>query len=610
MAIENMQTGKDHYRTVLEGKALVHGISEGRVLGSSTSLSFWGGVDPETGDIIDHHHPLTGENLSGTILAIPSSRGSCSGSGVLLQLLLNDRNPTALVFEREELTLTLGVIIASEIFGKSMPIVLLEPRDFCTILETPWASIAGGRIDCMSQQALPYVAQRLNLYSEVSTEPDIPTNFDLTPFDRHALDGSLGKAAQVAARVIMKMAIIQGATELIDITQAHIDGCIYTGPASLRFAQQLCTWGAKVRVPTTLNSISIDRRRWQAQGVDASFSDPAGQLADAYLEMGASPTYTCAPYLLEDSVPRQGEQIIWAESNAVVYANSVLGARTIKCPDFLDICVAMTGRAPNTGCHVTANRQAQIHIVLSPILESLGDKSADYDALYPILGHVIGDIAENRIPIITGLEKAKIDDDDLKAFSAAFATTSSAPMFHIAGITPEALKTQDLTLHLSNASSMEPMVVTHEHLITAWRQFNRAQGSQVNLVSFGNPHFSYAEIVKLAGLCHERTKNPEVAIMVTCGRETYSKAYKDGHISALEAFGVQIITDTCWCMITEPVIPLNAKVIMTNSAKYAHYGKGLTGRQMRFGSLRQCFEAACCGYSSHELPSWLQSPVQ
>lgn len=131
----------------------------------------------------------------------------------------------------------------------------------------------------------------------------------------------------------------------------------------------------------------------------------------------------------------------------------------------------------------------------------------------------------------------------------------------------------------------------------------------MNLVSFGNPHFSYAEIAKLAGLCHNRSKNPEVAIMVTCGRETISKAYKDRHISALEAFGVQIITDTCWCMITEPVIPLNAKVIMTNSAKYAHYEKGLTGRQMRFGSLRQCFEAGCSGHSSHELPPWLQSPV-
>lgn len=284
-------------------------------------------------------------------------------------------------------------------------------------------------------------------------------------------------------------------------------------------------------------------------------------------------------------------------------------ARKIKCPDFLDICVALTGRAPNTGCHVTANRQAQIHITLSPMIESLGGKGADYDALFPILGHVIGDIAENRIPIITGLEQALVDTDDLKAFSAAFATTSNAPMFQIAGITPEASKTQDLALHSTNASSTESVVVTHEHLITTWRQLNRAQGSQVDLVSFGNPHFSSAEIAKLAGLCHERTKNPEVAVMVTCGRETYSKAYRDGHVSALEAFGVQIVTDTCWCMVTEPVIPVSAKVIMTNSAKYAHYGKGLTGRQMRFGSLTQCFEAACCGHSSHELPSWLQNPV-
>src|SRR5690606_15440457 len=116
---------------------------------------------------------------------------------------------------------------------------------------------------------------------------------------------------------------------LLDITQAHIDGCIYTGPASLRFARQLADWGGRVKVPTTLNSISVDQRRWRQLGVDVAFGEPASQLADAYVEMGARASFTCAPYLL-DSAPRLGEQIVWAESNAVVYANSVLGARTLK----------------------------------------------------------------------------------------------------------------------------------------------------------------------------------------------------------------------------------------------------------------------------------------
>jgi predicted aconitase len=128
----------------------------------------------------------------------------------------------------------------------------------------------------------------------------------------------------------------------MDVSQVHVDGCIYTGPASLRFAQMLAEWGARVRVPTTLNAISVDQRRWRDQGVAESLGVPASALADAYVAMGARPSFTCAPYLL-DSAPGFGEHIGWAESNAVVYANSVIGARTMKYPDYLDICIALTG---------------------------------------------------------------------------------------------------------------------------------------------------------------------------------------------------------------------------------------------------------------------------
>src|SRR5262249_11488158 len=144
------------------------------------------------------------------------------------------------------------------------------------------------------------------------------------------------------------------------------DGCIYTGPASLRFARRLCDWGGQVKVPTSLNSISVDQRRWKKLGIDPAAGQPASDLADAYVELGARPTFTCAPYLL-DTAPAFGEQIVWAESNAVIYANSVLGARTMKYPDYLDICIALTGRAPLTGCHVDADRHATMQIDLPPL---------------------------------------------------------------------------------------------------------------------------------------------------------------------------------------------------------------------------------------------------
>lgn len=597
---------QDHGGTTIKGKVLVHGSAQGRLLASTTALSFWGGVDSTTGNVVDQHHPLVAHSVTGTVLAIPSSRGSCSGSGVLLELLLNEKCPVALVFEREETILTLGVIIASEFFGRSIPVVQLSPLDFSTIISATWVEISGGNIRCMPLPG-PCSSQHLSVTDDrpsMVSAQIVPPNFTLTSLDHELLNGSHGKAAQAAARVIMKVASIQGATEMIDITQAHIDCCLYTGPATLLFAQKLRSLHAKVRVPSTLNSISIDRHRWRKQGIDSEMSEPAIQLADAYIDMGVKPTYTCAPYLLEEGIPKQGEQIMWAESNAVVYANSVLGARTIKCPDYLDICAALTGRVPNTGCHVMENRRAQIRIRLPYILESM--KTADADSLFPLLGYLIGDIAEDQIPIIKGLESIRgISNDDLKAFGAAFATTSSAPMFHIAGITPEASTDEDIARHWSTISSAE-VIIDRRQLARIWKTLNPTTATKIDLISLGNPHFSYAEILKLARFCNGRSKHDSVEIMVTCARETFAKAHKQGHVATLEAFGVRLINDTCWCMITEPVIPTEAETIMTNSAKYAHYGAGLTGRQMRFGSLAQCVEAACCGFAPMVLPSWLQ----
>lgn len=423
----------------------------------------------------------------------------------------------------------------------------------------------------------------------------------LTSRDHEILDGSHGKAAQVAMRVAMRVILraaeIQGVTELIDVKQAHIDCCIYTGPATLQFAKELLEWDARVCIPTSLNSISIDRRLWRSQGVDPAFGEPSEELARTYLDMGARPTFTCAPYLL-DSAPKAGEHIMWAETNAVVFANSVLGARTIKCPDLLDVCVALTGRSLNTGCHINENRKARVEIHVESVC------GAD-DTLCPLLGYVAGDIAADQIPIITGLEKEMVTTADLKAFGAAFATTSSAPMFHIAGITIEARDSKDTEMHLREIPSVN---VTRSDLARQWSLFNGnlSEGyTPVDLI-LGNPHFSYDEIVKLVDLCATGKKLESTALVVTCSRDIYTCAYKEGHITILKEFGAQILTDTCWCMIYEPVIPTQARTIMTNSAKYTHYGHGLTGRKMRFGGLECCVDAAFTGKLLIKYPEWLK----
>ncbi|QPL29539.1 aconitase X [Pseudomonas fragi] len=574
--------------SALEGRSLVDGHASAPLLYADVGLSFWGGVDPFSGEVIDRHHPLSGECLAGRVLAIPSGRGSCTGSSVLMELISNGHAPAALVLAEADEILTLGVLVARTLFQRSLPVLCIGREAFGQLRGNAFARVDG---------------THLSLYDSAPDDTAPPRNdtpaaeahasIELTEHDRALLAGSYGKAAQVAMQIVLRMAQIQGATQLVDITQAHIDGCIYTGPASLRFAQQLVAWGAKVRVPTTLNSISVDQRRWRELGIDPALGVPASALGDAYMAMGAQLSFTCAPYLL-DSAPKAGEQIVWAESNAVVYANSVLGARTLKYPDYLDICIALTGRAPLIGCHLEDQRKARLQIEL-PTLGNLDD------AFYPLLGYHIGALAGSRIPLILGLKQQHPDLDDLKAFGAAFATTSAAPLFHIAGVTPEALDPAQVL-----DGPLPVLKVSLEDLLLSWHELNSARDPQVDVVSLGNPHFSLSEFARLARLCQGRKRHPDVVLAITCGRAVLEQARAAGHVGVLEAFGAVIVSDTCWCMLGEPVIPPAARNLMTNSGKYAHYAPGLVGRKVHFASLAECVDAACSATASGRLPAWLQ----
>ena len=573
----------------LEGRSLVDGWASAPLLYAEVGLSFWGGVDPFSGEVIDRHHPLSGECLAGRVLAIPSGRGSCTGSSVLMELISNGHAPAALVLAEADEILTLGVLVAQTLFQRSLPVLCIGKEAFGQLRGKAFARVDGTGLSLYDSTPDDTPAPRNDRPTE-----DAHSSIELTAHDRALLDGSQGKAAQVAMQIVLRMAHIQGAKYLVDITQAHIDGCIYTGPASLRFAQQLVAWGAKVRVPTTLNSISVDQRRWRELGIDPALGVPASALGDAYIAMGAQLSFTCAPYLL-DSAPKAGEQIVWAESNAVVYANSVLGARTLKYPDYLDICIALTGRAPLIGCHLEDQRKARLHIEVPP-LSNLDD------SFYPLLGYHIGALAGSRIPLVSGLQQQHPNLDDLKAFGAAFATTSAAALFHIAGVTPEAL---DPTRVIDGP--LPVFKLSLEELRLSWQELNSARDARVDVVSLGNPHFSLSEFARLASLCQGRHRHPDVVLAITCGRTVLEQARAAGHIAVIEAFGAVIISDTCWCMLGEPVIPPAARNLMTNSGKYAHYAPGLVGRKVHFASLAECVDAACSATASGRLPQWLQA---
>ena len=256
----------------------------------------------------------------------------------------------------------------------------------------------------------------------------------LTAADRDALEGRRGDAVAFAMRIVTRTARVMGADHLLDVESAHVDGCLYHGRAGLDFATRLAEGGARVAVPTTLNVSSLDLLHPDRVRLRPDGASQARALMDAYVAMGCRATWTCAPYQLMPR-PAFGTHVAWAESNAVVFANSVLGARTQRYGDFIDICCAVTGRAPAAGLHLDEGRRATSVFRVDAIPSAL---LAD-EAVHAAIGLLVGEAAGSSVPAVVGLPASPgTTEDHLKALGAAAASSGSVAMFHAVGVTPEA----------------------------------------------------------------------------------------------------------------------------------------------------------------------------
>ena len=415
----------------------------------------------------------------------------------------------------------------------------------------------------------------------------------LTSFDRSLLNGESGSAAQLAMRIITRMASLRGAERLLDIEAAHIDSTLYMGEATLEFAERLAKLGARVRVPSSANVSGVDEHDWQSWAVPPEWAEKARRQMLAYERMGCLPSWTCAPYQSELR-PKFGQQIAWGESNAIVFANSVIGARTERYPDLLDICAAITGRVPALGLHLEENRAGQLLIRL----KNIPIRMQEDDLFYPVLGHLVGKIAQERIPVLSGLE-VKPSEDQLKALGAAAASSGAVALFHIVGITPEAPTEQAAFLGKSPAETIE---LTVADLHSGLAELNTAGGEKLDMVVLGSPHFSLQEFKKLAPLLAGQRRRPEVQFLVTSSRAMVALAQKAGLLQPLLDFGGRVTVDTC--ILTTPMLPADIRVLMTNSAKYAYYAPGLLDRQVVFGSLEDCVRSAVEGRVVREEGLW------
>ena len=386
----------------------------------------------------------------------------------------------------------------------------------------------------------------------------------------------------MALRIVADTARLLGAARLVPIASAHIDGCLYHGDSGTLFAERLVNEGGAVAVPTTLNVGALDLLHAGRVRLPAERAAMAWRMMDAYLKLGCRPTWTCAPYQAGHR-PAFGQHVAWGESNAVAFCNTVLGARTERYGDFLDICAAISGRAPETGLHLDENRKPGLLVDCS----ALDRRLVEEDAFWPVLGAWLGETAGGRIVAFTGLPK-KIDEDRLKAMGAAAASTGSVGLFHIDGVTPERYDPPRARLALEGAM----LHAARDRLSTV-----RARvGDPVDAIAVGSPHFSLDEFQRLLG--HLKGRKPAIPIYVCTGRHTLAEVERVG----LDVSAFTIVADTC--IVVTPILPAAGGLLLTNSGKFAHYTRPNTGFEVLYGSLADCAETAVAGRLVRDETQW------
>lgn len=409
-------------------------------------------------------------------------------------------------------------------------------------------------------------------------------SIELRDAEKAMLNSAQGAGTALAMRILVQTAQLLGAKKLIPITSAHIDGCLYHGDSGALFAERLVADGARVAVPSTLNVGALDLLHPSKERLDPDAAAMARRMMQAYVALGCRQTWTCAPYQAGHR-PGVGDDVAWGESNAVVFCNSVFGARTNRYGDFLDICAAITGRAPQTGLHLLENRLATIAIDVSRLPGTFWAE----DIAWPVIGSWLGQAVGESVAAFVNVPLAT--EDQLKSLGAAAASSGAVGLFHIVGQTPEA---PDTDAAFGGRNPEENIVLDMKTLRQAQARMSTADarpGGQIDAVAIGSPHLSANELRSLAALLAQR--ECRVPIYACTGRHALNEIRSEGIEDLLTQLGVIIVADTC--IVVTPILPKATGLLVTNSGKFAHYAPGNTGYDVIFASLHDCVESAVAG---------------
>jgi predicted aconitase len=400
----------------------------------------------------------------------------------------------------------------------------------------------------------------------------VELSMNLTFEEQSMLAGDFGRATQKAMQILLALGKIYTAERMVPVTSVQIAGVSYDnlGEAGLQWLSEMAEDG-KARLLTTLNPAGMDIENWQALGIPADFAANQQRVIAAFARMGAITTCTCTPYL-SGNLPHFGEHIAWAESSAVCYANSVIGARTHREGGPSAVAAALTGRTPEYGLHLTANRQPGVIFEIQADLQD----TADFGALGKVLGEKLEARRQKVIPYLRGIAAAS--GEQLKSFCASLATYGGVGMFHLEGITPEAA-----TVTLPGESSP----VTEADLRAARQTLSDAAPEEVDFVSLGCPHLSIGEIARVAELLRGQKVTKE--FWITTARPTKHIADQMGYTATIEASGAKFAVDTC-CVVAPIKGRFNA--LATDSAKACYYAYSKNKFKTRFLAFDDVVRAA------------------
>ncbi len=376
------------------------------------------------------------------------------------------------------------------------------------------------------------------------------------------LAGEEGFGCQRAMELLVALGKIYDADRLIPIVSAHLSGVSYKtmGEGGLLFLKEL-SGDARVTVPTTLNPAGMDLQRWRGMGVDANFAAKQIEIITCYSHMGVETTCTCTPYVI-GNLPGIGEHVAWAESSALSFINSAVGAMTNREGGPGALAAAIVGATPEYGLHLKENRAATIVIEVGDIRE-IFDLS--------LLGQAVGPIVGGGIPYFRGIHP---ELEGMKLLAAAMAASGSVAMFHVEGLTPES---DEQVL-----DGLEAISIGRRELDVAKESLQTAD--EPELIALGCPHLTVKEVRELAKMLEGKQRVKDVEVWFCTSRSVRDECTKE--VEVLERFG-KVVCDTC--MVVAPIED-QYSVTGTNSAKACNYLPTLCSQKVVCASARELLE--------------------